>query len=73
MSLQTQHDPKNEAEITYGIALAVAVGSNANNQRASRSGRFERVGGRGPPRFCQSADGAEAKRTRRLRLLAQVR
>ena len=35
MSLQTQHDPKNEAEITTGIALAAAVGSNANNLRTS--------------------------------------
>ena len=35
MSLQTQHDPKNEAEITYWIALVAAIGSNANNLRTS--------------------------------------
>ena len=38
MSLQTQHDPKNEAEITYWNALAAVIGSNANNLRTS-SGR----------------------------------
>ena len=38
MSLQTQHDPKNEAEITYWIALVAAIGSNANNLRTSSLG-----------------------------------
>ena len=35
MSLEIQHDPKNEAEITYWIALVAAIGSNANNLRTS--------------------------------------
>ena len=39
MSLQTQHDPKNEAEITTGIALAAAVGLNAKNLRTLSSVR----------------------------------
>ena len=35
MSVQSQHDPKNEAESPTGIALVAAVGSNANNLRTS--------------------------------------
>ena len=54
MSLQTQHDPKNEAEITTGIALAAAVGSNANNLRTSSW-----------VRSCKSNAGASAAATGR--------